>query len=101
MLDFISANTFQAGSLDRGLDQKLVRLIQIEHAAGLEIGLLAEAHHDETSAYFLRRIVAWRRSRGVITHLVTCLRNSKQIGIGRGNTFFGGLRSEEHTSELQ
>jgi hypothetical protein len=47
MDDFIGADARQSGLFDRRLDHVLIRLVQIERAAGLEIGLLSEPHHDK------------------------------------------------------
>ena len=47
--DGVGADALQPGLLDGPLDDDAVGLVEVEHAAGGEVGLGAEPHDDETS----------------------------------------------------
>src|SRR5262245_5301219 len=47
MCDLVRSDTVEPGGLNGRLDQVLVRLVEIEDAAGFVISLLPEAHDDE------------------------------------------------------
>src|SRR5690242_20160441 len=49
--DFIGAHALETGRFDSRLDEILIRLIQVEFAAGLIIRFYPEAHYDEARTH--------------------------------------------------
>jgi hypothetical protein len=50
----VGARALHLGVDDGRLDDVLVSLVEVERAPRLEVGLLAEAHHDEAGAFWFR-----------------------------------------------
>ncbi len=48
MDDFVRPLALQTGRDGRGPDDSAVRFVEVQHAPGRVVGLLSEAHHNET-----------------------------------------------------
>src|SRR5215467_13075378 len=87
MLDLIGALTLVTRGLRRRLNDVFVRLIQVQYPAGLIVGLLSEAHHNETrrhSSEIITRVSRRFVSRKIChTDLMTFTKRLRD-GIRRG-----------------